>query len=668
MRRRGLVALLVLSVSAIVVASPPLRERQTPRVSFPASADVVWITATVTGRDGSLLAGLGAADFDVLVDGAPRPITVFRNDIVPFAVSIMFDTSGSLRSGLATSRPAVAELIRRFGPGDRASIGTFASLPYVSPRFTANQSTLLGWVSTTIVGASVPCMGAWMNATSAARQMSTGGSAIWDGIMCGINTVASDAETPRRVVIVVTDGQDNMSDSTSADVVAEAKRHGVLVYVIAMVGQGGLSASELRGIAEATGGGYHKLTTRDDLPAVFGAIADQLRHQYIFGVEPVTGDTSGEHATSVRVHRDGATVQSRRGYMTTTPVNADVQAARQRVLDSSASAPAGSGSAQTTPELAGSQFWEGRVERYMRAATTESDVAPVVEEQLASLARTIKRTGPLWIAAAGPAETARRRFALAAFLLEFLVYQGDMQLWKRGEPASNLLELACEFVRGTPVRPEELWWAFASVALLERFGAADALMAHLDHLRERFPDQPRWILVRAIAEDMRTWPEARGERFKPDADTISRVIARYTEAAASEANRAEARLRLGYFEWRRGNTAEALAQYDQADTPVDPYVAYTLHLFRGRALESAGRLDDAIVAYRAALSITSAQSGILALGAALAAAHRGDEASALVRQRLIVTDEPIDPWTVYVAPDTRVWGRAMGNLRAAVRR
>src|SRR5262249_13558621 len=93
------------------------------------------------------------------------------------------------------------------------------------------------------------------------RLAMRGGSAIWDGAACGINAVASDGETPRRVVVLLTDGVDNMSSTTIASLVERAYKYGVIVYAISLMGGYGMAGGELKGLAEATGGGYFFLTS-----------------------------------------------------------------------------------------------------------------------------------------------------------------------------------------------------------------------------------------------------------------------------------------------------------------------------------------------------------------------------------------------------------------------
>jgi tetratricopeptide (TPR) repeat protein len=107
--------------------------------------------------------------------------------------------------------------------------------------------------------------------------------------------------------------------------------------------------------------------------------------------------------------------------------------------------------------------------------------------------------------------------------------------------------------------------------------------------------------VRAISEELQTWPERRDDgTFSVAANLASRLTSRFRDAAAQEPTRQEAQLRWGYFELRRGRVDDALSHFELAGTPDDVFLRYWLHLFKGRALEQKNRPADALAAYRLA--------------------------------------------------------------------
>ena len=195
----------------------------------------------------------------------------------------------------------------------------------------------------------------------------------------------------------------------------------------------------------------------------------------------------------------------------------------------------------------------------------------------------------------------------------------DIAFWRPGQVAAIALEWACSLLRETPPLPEERVWHAASVALLERGGARATLLEHLGHAERRFPAEARWALARAVAEEIAMWPEPRDERPFSIPNAVSfRFTQAVTRAAVLEPVRAEAQLRWGYYELRRGRIDAALSHFKQAGSSTDAVVSYWLHLFTGRALERANRSAEAIAAYQLAVADAPfAQAATVALGAAL---------------------------------------------------
>ncbi len=121
------------------------------------------------------------------------------------------------------------------------------------------------------------------------------GTAVWDAVACGVDAVSGDSETPRRVVVVITDGMDNSSFNTASGVEHVALENGVTVYAIGVSANSGLFESELREVTQNTGGGYFRLEPGTDLTRAFARVADELRHQYVFGFSPSVADPERMH-------------------------------------------------------------------------------------------------------------------------------------------------------------------------------------------------------------------------------------------------------------------------------------------------------------------------------------------------------------------------------------
>ena len=648
------------------------------RPTFRSDTEAIWVSATVIDKDGRLVTDLTKDDFEVVDYGVPRDITVFRNDTVPFAVAILFDVSASLRSNSYTMREAVNELIARFQPGDRAAIGGFWGVTMISERFTANARTLLGLVNATVAGEGPWCATSVNRARSLIPPPRGAMSGIWTAIHCGIEAVSRDAETPRRVVLVITDGIDNYSTEGSEDIGRYAEQFGVMVYAIGMPGRDGIDEPPLRRLAEYTGGGYYKLLDRDDLPRTFARIAEELRHQYVFGYTPA-GDGS-DHKLDVRVKRANAIVRFRRVYLEAAPVATIPAAPTPPEPVHSTPAPISTG--VSGPAL-------DALDRFERGDPAGRPLSFDSVQAFSSSFENLRKAAPALIGA-DPSQQARRRLAIAAYALDLINANpnvvADGPMMRAADPAlrsmagnnltglvspsaSDVVEWACSVLReGSPL-PAERTWHLAAIAALERFRGQSSLDSHIDHAESRFPKDPEWALARAVSQELQTWPDGRdGEDYKPPSGLgASRIEARFKEAAEFPATRQEAHLRWGYFELRRGRTDEALTHFAEAGDPGDVVLRYWLHLFKGQALERAGRLDDAIASYRLAFSdVPYAQSATTALAVALVANHQGDEAAALTN-RMLSVEPPLDPWNFYTFPATRLWQTLMSQIHEAVK-
>jgi VWFA-related protein len=664
----------------------------------PAPQDVIWIAASVVHADGHLVTDLTAADFEVTDNGQRRPVAALRSDRLPLAVAVMVDVSPSMETNFGLVRSGVASLATHFEAGDRAIVGTFDSLPWIAPRFSARVDVLQRSLVSALGGALALCDGDWIDKTRLAarsegsngsygavsdfsrRLAMRGGSAIWDGAACGINAVASDGETPRRVVILLTDGLDNMSSTTIASLIERARQYGVIVYAISLMGGYGMAGGDLRGLAEATGGGYFFLTSSTDLDRTFTRIGDELRHQYILGF--ATDTIAGPHAIAATARAADTITRVRRVFVDAAANAPLARAAAIATAPRAAPQPAlppgfalgppptpVGGTEATDATATRTPFWDTLDE--FTTASWRTGAAPRMNlESLRATLAVLKKDGVAWIRAGGPAAQADRRLGAASFVLDLLYSQNDPYIWLNGQPAADLIDWAAGAVGAGPPRPEERLWYFGALSLIERGGAPDVLDRMAQRALQRFPGEGRFALARGVAADLLTWPEERDVRaFSVAPQIASTLIARYDAAAAVPSVRAEALLRLGYFELRRGRADAALARFAAigADVPDDPVLRFWCHLLKGRALEAANRLTDAIASYEQALEdVPGATSAQAALVAALVKDQRGAEAAKLAASALSTPAADVDPWTMYVLPDMRFWQPIVSSLRKAV--
>jgi VWFA-related protein len=184
------------------------------------------VTVTVTEPSGTYVTGLQKDDFKLYMDGQQRPIEFFRQDLnTPVSVGILVDTSGSMTPKIPQARAAIAEFLRDLNDKDDVFLFAFSSHPFLLQPFTVNHDLVMRRL---------------------ALLHAYGQTALFDVIMEGLQMVQR-GRYDKKALLVVTDGMDNTSASTVNDVVAQARRMGVLVYSIGIGdpngGNGGISVS-----------------------------------------------------------------------------------------------------------------------------------------------------------------------------------------------------------------------------------------------------------------------------------------------------------------------------------------------------------------------------------------------------------------------------------------
>ena len=264
---------------------------------FRSGVNTVEVFATVTDRSGRLVTDLTQADFEIQDNGKAQPITVFQSGIQAITIAVMLDESPSVFESSDRIKSAVFEFSKRLLPGDRATLGAFSHLIRIEPQLSRNLVPLL-------------------NSLDHERPRFPAGTAVWDAL--DASAALLGAESGRRVVLMLTDAEDNCSRKDSDEVRDRIERDGTMVYAIGVKGDGGLPVKELRDVTRDSGGFYFELKPADDLAATFARVADELHRQYVIGFAAPALDGK-PHEISVRLKRSGLNARARRTYVATKP-------------------------------------------------------------------------------------------------------------------------------------------------------------------------------------------------------------------------------------------------------------------------------------------------------------------------------------------------------------
>lgn len=263
--------------------------------TFRSGTRVVPLPTMVTDAQGRFVPNLEETDFTVLDNGKPQEILIFENTVQPFTVVVLLDFSASMTAHLKLLKEAAEEFLIRMLPVDKGIVGAFSSKIQFSGRFTNNRDSLIGSLQDMQYG----------NETR-----------LYDALDESIKLL--EPLEGRRVVLVLTDGEDFGSRLGQGTVREKAQRDDIMIYAIGFKSQIGGQVSnpdrDLRKLAEATGGGYFELKRNDELGPTFTRVAQELHSLYTLGFSPANLDNK-EHKIQVRMKAADHKARTRATYI-----------------------------------------------------------------------------------------------------------------------------------------------------------------------------------------------------------------------------------------------------------------------------------------------------------------------------------------------------------------
>ena len=269
------------------------------RFVFKKQVQEVVLHATVVDEAGRLVTSLDRTAFSIYQNGQPETITSFRREDVPVAIGIVIDNSGSMRDKRAKVNQAVLNLVRASNSQDQVFVVNFSQTPYLDQDFTSDVNLL----------------------QTALHQVSTRGStALYDAVVASDVHLRNNRRLDKKVLLLITDGQDNMSRETLQDALRKLQSNkGATLYAIGLSSEGMTrSAREaLQSLAASTGGGAYFPQTLDEVDAITRSIAHDIRSQYTLAYNPGGNIGSGYQRIQVEARgpsRTRLTVRTRTGY------------------------------------------------------------------------------------------------------------------------------------------------------------------------------------------------------------------------------------------------------------------------------------------------------------------------------------------------------------------
>ena len=283
---------------AILVAGAGLSLTSQDAV-FRSNTQTVPVFATVIDAERRLVPSLDKSAFTILDNGKSQEITFFLNEIQPFTVVIMLDTSLSMTANIGRLRAAAEQFLIRMLPEDKGQVGAFNDKIQFSGEFTSDRDELIGALEELQFG----------NPTK-----------LYDAISESMDRLKN--VDSRKVVLVFTDGDDTASKTSMNNILNRAKLEEVMVYAIGLEVEYFNGVRQVRSrpdrnlqkLSQETGGGYFELQRTDDLGPTFRRVVQELHSQYTLGFTASVLDNK-EHEIEVLINKVGLTARARKSYI-----------------------------------------------------------------------------------------------------------------------------------------------------------------------------------------------------------------------------------------------------------------------------------------------------------------------------------------------------------------
>ena len=260
---------------------------------FRADTRVVDLSATVVDKSGHLVTNLAREAFTVFENGVPQVINSFKHEDVPVSMGLIIDNSGSMRDKRAKVEAAALALVKDSNREDEVFIvnfndEAFNDLPH-GKDFTSDIKEM---------------------EEALTRIDSRGGTAMRDAIRMSIDHEKEKAHKDKKVLVVVTDGNDNSSLVSLENLVKASQQSGILIYCVGL-----LSEEERREAKRAE----RALNALAEVDRIAHQVAHDIRNQYTIVYSPANQAMDGTfRQIKVTVKAPGnPAVRTRSGYYAT---------------------------------------------------------------------------------------------------------------------------------------------------------------------------------------------------------------------------------------------------------------------------------------------------------------------------------------------------------------
>lgn len=257
-------------------------EARTGVVDIHVDTTLVVVPVSVTDAQNRFVLGLDKQDFTLFEDGAEQTIKQFAGENAPISVGLLVDVSGSMGTKVDLSREAVKEFLKTLDRPDEASLIEFGDKAELAAGFSSNPNAI---------------------EEKLAHVEPEGLTALLDAMSLGLSQMRN-AKNTRKALLIISDGGDNHSRYTTAQIKELVRQADVQVYSMGVYERFpafALGAAEITGprllrqLSEQTGGRAFSASDASELPAIAARIGIELRNQYVLAYTPSNRKKDGAY-------------------------------------------------------------------------------------------------------------------------------------------------------------------------------------------------------------------------------------------------------------------------------------------------------------------------------------------------------------------------------------
>ena len=282
-------------------AKPPARPDDD--VTFRADTRLVVLPISVSDRNGKLVTDLKQSAFKVFENGVEQPIKIFKREDVPVSLGIIIDNSGSMKEKRQKVEIASMDMVKASNPQDEVFIVNFNDEAWLDVPMTSDIKKMQAGVE---------------------RIDSRGGTAMRDAISMSIDYLKKEGKRQKKVLLVITDGNDNASTMNLEKLVSRAQQNEVLLFSIGLLNEeerreAKIARRALDTLTRESGGLAFYPKSLSEADQITLQVAHEIRNQYTIAYSPTVPEMDGSfRQIKVTVNGPGhPMVRTRTGYYAT---------------------------------------------------------------------------------------------------------------------------------------------------------------------------------------------------------------------------------------------------------------------------------------------------------------------------------------------------------------